>query len=205
MQTALTAALGIPDAQLELLEYSNQPLPPGRLEFQRAGLNQPPARAQETPVIWRGKLIYDGRHSAAVWAKVRIAVDRPVYIASEEIPAGAVIRDSQVTRTNAREFPSSGPSLDSADDIAGKIARRSIQRGQRFAAGMLDEAKDVSKGDIIQVRAIDGLATLSFEGIAESSGKKGDTILVHNSASGRNFRAVVEEKGKALVRPNSGD
>ncbi len=205
MQSALTAALGIPDAQLELLEFSNQPLPLGRLEFQRSALNQPPRGAQETPVIWRGKLIYDGRHSAVVWAKVRIALERSVYIASEDVPTGALINDAQIKKINVKEFPSAAPSLDAPGDIVGKVARRRIPSGQRLVAGMLEEAKDVARGDIIQVRVIDGLATLSFEGIAESSGKKGETILVHNSASGRNFRAVVEQKGKALVRPTTDD
>jgi flagella basal body P-ring formation protein FlgA len=205
MQAALTAALGIPDAQLELVEFSTQPLPLGRLDFQRSALNQPPPGAQATPVIWRGKLIYDGRHSAVVWAKVRIEADRPVYVASEDISTGALINDGQIKKINVKQFPSAGPSLDAAGDIIGKIARRRIPAGQRLVAGMLEEAKDIARGDIIQVRVIDGLATLSFEGIAESSGKKGETILVHNSASGRNFRAVVEEKGKALVRPTSDD
>ncbi len=205
MQAALTAALGIRDAQLEILEFSSQPLPRGRLEFQRSTLNRPPASAPETPVIWRGKLIYDDSRSVAVWAKVRIAVDRPVFLAAEDIPAGAVVRDVQVKSATVREFPFSGPSLDSPAEIVGKITRRNIRAGQRLTASALDEAKDVARGDIVQVRVMDGPATLSLDGIAASSGKKGDTILVHNSASGRNFRAVVEEKGKAIVRPTPED
>ena len=74
-----------------------------------------------------------------------------------------------------------------------------------MTAGALAEANDVVRGDIVQVRVMDGSATLSFDGIAATSGKKGDTILVRNSASGRNFRAVVDEKGKAVVRPNTDD
>jgi flagella basal body P-ring formation protein FlgA len=205
MQAALAAALGIGDAQLEILEFSSQPLPPGRLEFQRSSLNQPPPNAPETPVIWRGKLIYDERHSMAVWAKVRIAVDYPVFLATEDIKAGAVVRDTQVKAATVRGFPFSGPSVDSPAAIVGKIARRSIQAGQRFTASALDEAKDVVRGDIVQVRVIEGSATLSFDGIAASSGKKGDSILVHNSASGKNFRAVVEEKGKAVVQSTRED
>jgi len=46
MQAALAGALGIPDAEIEVLEFSSQPLPPGRLEFQRASLNQPPPNAR---------------------------------------------------------------------------------------------------------------------------------------------------------------
>ncbi len=202
IQAALEAALGIRDAKLTVEEFSSQPLPPGRLEFQRSTLSQPPLIAPDSPVIWRGTLVYDQHHSAAVWAKVRITVDRSVFVAAQDIAAGATIRDDEVQTAMVSEFPFPAPTLHSPAEIAGKAARRSIRAGQRIMASALEEAKDVVQGDIVQVRVVDGLATLSFDGIAASSGKKGDTILVHNSASGRNFRAVVEEKGKAIVRPS---
>jgi flagella basal body P-ring formation protein FlgA len=205
MQAALDAALGIRDARLDVEEFSSQPLPPGRLEFQRSALGQPPLIAPDAPVIWRGRLVYDQRHSAAVWAKVRITVDRAIFVAAQDIAAGATIRDDEIKTATVSEFPFSAPTLDSRAGIAGKVARRSIRAGQRIAATALEEPKDVVRGDLVQVRVVDGQATLSFDGIAASSGKKGDTILVHNSASGRNFRAVVEEKGKAVVRPSLGE
>ncbi len=205
IQAALSAALAIPDAELEILDFSSQPLPPGRLEFQRSSLNQPPANSPARPVIWRGRLIYDQSRSVAVWARLRIAVNRVVFLAAEDIPAGTVLRDRQIRASSARGFPFEGPALDSASEIIGKVARHNIRAGQTISAAALDEAKDVVRGDIVQVRVIDGSATLSFDGIAATSGKKGDTILVRNSASGRNFRAVVAEKGKAVVRTNSDD
>ena len=205
MQAALQVALGIRDAQLEVEEFSQQPLPLGRLEFQRSSLGQPRPSAPDAPMIWRGRLIYDQHHSAAVWAKVRIAVDRSIFLAAEDIPARSTIREVDVKAVTVHEFPLSGPTLNSSAEIVGKVSRRSIHAGQRIEAGALDEPKDVARGDIVQVRVIDGPATLSFDGIAASSGKKGDTILVHNSASGRNFRAVVEAKGRALVRPAVGE
>jgi len=204
MKAALLAALAIADANLELLEFTNQALPPGRLEFQRAAVNQPPASAPESPVMWRGRLIYDGQHSVVVWARVRITVERPFLIAAEEIPAGAVVRANQVKITSGRQFPSSIPSLDSTGQAIGKVTRRTIVAGQRIILGALEEPKEVARGERVHVRVVDGLATLSFEGIAESAGKKGESILVRNPASGRNFRAVVEEKGKVVVRPSPG-
>ena len=100
-----------------------------------------------------------------------------------------------------REFPFRAPTRESATELIGKVTRRLIRAGQRITSNALDEPKNVTRGDIVQVKVIDGHATLSFDGIAVSSGKKGETILVHNSASGRNFKAVVEEKGTAVVRP----
>src|SRR5260370_39115153 len=111
MKRALLAALGIEDAALELMEYTSQALPAGRLEFQRGALSKPPPSAPESPVTWRGKLIYDGQHSVVVWAKVRITVERPLLIAAEEIPAGTVVRADQIKITSSRQFPFSGPSI----------------------------------------------------------------------------------------------
>jgi flagella basal body P-ring formation protein FlgA len=204
MKTALLAALGMVDADLDLMEFTTQALPPGRLEFQRGALNKPPPNAPESPIIWRGRLIYDDQHSAIVWAKVRITVERQILIAAEEIPARTVVRAEQIKIASGRQFPFSGPSMDSSEQAIGKVARRSIPAGQRIVPGALEEQKEVARGEKVHVRVIDGLATLSFEGIAESAGKKGESILVHNPASGRNFRAIIEEKGKVVVRPSPG-
>jgi flagella basal body P-ring formation protein FlgA len=201
MQAALQAALDIPEAEVTVEDYSSQPLPPGKLEFQRSMLSQPPPNARASPVFWRGRLIYDEHHGVPVWAKVKITVDRGVFVATQDIAAGAVLREADVQVSTVREFPFSAPSPESAGEIIGKVSHRMIRAGQRITGNALDEPKEVIRGDIVQVRVIDGSATLSFDGLAVSSGKKGETILVHNSASGRNFRAVVEEKGRAVVRP----
>jgi flagella basal body P-ring formation protein FlgA len=205
MQAALQAALGIPEAELTVEDFSSQPLPPGQLEFQRSTLGHPAPNAPSSPVFWRGRLIYDQRHGVPVWAKVRILVDRTVFLAVQDITAGTMLRAGDVLVSTVREFPFSAATPEFATEIIGKVARRLIRTGQRITSKALDEPKDVTRGDIVQVKVIDGRAALSFDGIAVSSGKKGETILVHNSASGRNFRAVVEEKGMAVVRPSVQD
>jgi flagella basal body P-ring formation protein FlgA len=171
MTAALLAALGMGDADLELMEFTSQALPPGRLEFQRGALNKPPPNAPESPVTWRGRLTYDGQHSVVVWAKVRITVERPFIIAAEEILAGTIIRADQIKLTRSRQFPFSGPPMESSGQAIGKVARRNIAAGQRIVSGALEEPKEVARGEKVHVRVIDGLATLSFEGIAGSAGK----------------------------------
>lgn len=201
MQAALEAALGMDDAELKLEDFSSQPLPPGKLEFQRSALSQPPRNAPDSAVIWRGKLVYDPHHSVPVWAKVKIAVERTVFVAAHNIPAGGTVREGDIQTLTVHEFPFAASRPETAAEITGKMTRRPIRSGERFTGNVLEELNDVVRGELVQVRVIDGRATLSFDGIAASSGKKGESILVHNSASGRNFRAVVEEKGKAIVRP----
>jgi flagella basal body P-ring formation protein FlgA len=204
LKAALVASLGVASATVELIDYSNQQFAPGRLEFPLPGLNKPLADAPESPVIWRGRLIYDGQRSASVWAKVRITVAGPCLVAREAIAAGALIRADQVEEVSFHRFPFSVPALDSAQEVVGKIARRNVAAGQRFLANALEQPREVNKGDSIRVKVIDGLTSLSFEAVAESSGRIGDTIVVHNPSSGRNFRAVVEDKGRASVQSSPG-
>jgi flagella basal body P-ring formation protein FlgA len=200
VRAALLSALAIADVRLEVLEFSNQPFPPGRLEFPCAGLNKPPDNNPATPVIWRGNLIYDMQRSLAVWARVRISVDREVQLATETIPKGAVIRSDEVVTTRVRQFPTLGPSRRGPSLIAGKIARRTLAAGQPIPAEALDDPKDVLQGETVHVEAIDGGASIRFDGVAQSSGLKGEMVTIHNPASGRNFKALIEGRQQVVVR-----
>jgi flagella basal body P-ring formation protein FlgA len=205
VKNALIQSLGVLAAELELIEFSSQPLPPGQLEFRLSGLSKPPESAPESPVIWRGRLIYDGHNSVAIWARVCITVQSSWFVATENISAGAAIRAEQVRTVNGRVFPYPAAASSSTEEIAGKVARRAILAGQRIIPNAIAEPADVAKGEKVRVKVLDGLAALSLDAIAQSSGKKGDIILVHNPSSGRNFRAVIEDKATVVVRPAPGN
>ncbi len=200
VSSALLAALDIADVRLDVLEFSSQPLPPGRLEFQRAALNKPPENNPQTAVIWRGRLIYDDQRSLVVWAKVRISVDREIFLARDTITKGAVIRADQIAGASVRQFPSLeiAPALPLV--IVGKVARRALPAGQPIIAAELDDFKDVLRGETVHVLAIDGGASIHFDATAESSGQKGEVILIHNPSSGRNFRALIAGREQVIVR-----
>lgn len=204
INAALVNALGVADARLELLGFSNQPVPAGHLEFAIAGLNKPPADAPEAPVIWRGRLIYDDERSMAVWAKVRITIQRSAVVAAERIKAGSTIRPEQLRVNQTVQFPFSAPSLDSIAQAAGRVARQTIPAGQRIAQASLAEPTEVLLGERVRVRVVDGMASLSLEAVAQSAGSRGDVILVLNPATGKSFRGVVEDKGKVMVRSSEG-
>ena len=201
MKAALIAALDVAGADIELIDFSRQPLPAGRLEFGRDNLAKPPEAAPNAPVIWRGRLLYDERHSASVWAEVRISVESTCLVAVEDISAGVPIRAGQVRAAVERRFPDWGASPSSPQTVIGKVARRSLPAGQRIVAAMLDDPADVRRGEKIHVSVTQGGTHLSLDAIAQSAGKKGDTILVHNPLSGRNFRAVVTDRGEAVAEP----
>lgn len=201
IKAALVSALGLAGADIEVIDFARQPLPPGRLEFDRANLNRPPEASPNSAVIWRGRLRYDWQRSMSVWAKVRISVDSPRLIATGNISAGAVIHSDDFRLVTGRHFPDWGPVLSSSEAAIGKLARRNISLGQRLVPDMLGDPPDIEKGGKVHVKVLEGGASLSLDAVAQSAGKRGDTILIHNPASGRNFRAVVVDRGEALVRP----
>lgn len=204
MRAALLSAIGAADVELELVEFSREPVPPGRLEFQSVQLGRPVGENPEIPVIWRGLLRYDSQSSIPVWARIKVSVGCALLVAAEDIPAGAVIKATQVKEVRGRQFPFLPLSIQSPEAIIGKMARRSIPAGQKFAPGALYEPMEISRGDTVRVSVVDGSATLSMDVVAQSSGKKGESILVHNPSTGKNFRAVVEGKGRVAVRPPPG-
>ena len=199
MRVALLAAIGATEVELELMDFSREPYPPGRLEFRAANLGRPAGDNPEMPVIWRGALRYDRQSSMAVWAKVKVGVGCTLLVAAQDIPAGATIQADQIKEVHGREFPFRTSPAQFPEAIIGKITRQRVPAGQRFAPGALAEPLEISRGDTVRVMVVDGSATLSLDAIAQSSGKKGESILVHNPSSGKNFRAVIEEKGKATV------
>jgi flagella basal body P-ring formation protein FlgA len=187
---------------LDIVGFSNQPLPPGRLVFSLAALNKPALSNPQTPIVWPGKLIYAETSSLSVWAKVLISVDAEVFVAKTNIPKGEIIRAEQIATTHVRQFPSLESKRWSGSSIVGRIARRAIPEGQKIEPQALEVARDVIQGETVHVKVIDGAATITLDGIAQSSGTKGDSILVHNPASGKSFRGVIEDRSQILVVPD---
>jgi len=195
---AVRQALALPDAHLELLDFGGQPAPPGQLEFLLPALPKPRADVPDKSVVWRGRLIYDGHQSVSVWARIRLTADRRILIAAESIAAGAVIAAAQVREVESPEFPFPGASL-TREQAAGKVARRGIAAGEKLTPEMLSDPKEVRSGDTVRVRVVDGLATLALDAVAQTSGNKGEMVQVHNPSTGKNFRALVEDKNRVVV------
>lgn len=70
VETAMRQALGAGDTQLEIVELSKQPAPPGEIVFPRTGLSTATA-ANEAPVLWRG-FVRHGSRRFDIWARVKL-------------------------------------------------------------------------------------------------------------------------------------
>jgi flagella basal body P-ring formation protein FlgA len=200
VREALLLALAIADVRLEILEVSDHPVPPGQLAFPSTSLNKPPGNNPLIPVMWPGKLIYDDKRSLSVWAKVKVSVDREIFVARESIPQYSVIRADQIASIRRRQFPTLQPSPILPLVIVGKVARRTLPAGQPIVAEALDDPQDVLRGETVHVQSINGGASVRFDAIAQSSGQKGEVIMVHNPYSGQAFPALIEGREQVVVR-----
>jgi flagella basal body P-ring formation protein FlgA len=186
--------------QLELIDYTREPVPSGSLEVQPQGLSRPPVAAPSTPVTWRGRVRFGNARSFPVWTRVRLLAKQPRLVARSTIPAGRSIKAEDVEIAMLDVFPyprtADAPSLDL---VSGRMSRRAIRTGEPVVPSMLGTARDVERGDVVTVEVQSGTAMLRFDAKAESGGRKGDMIMVRNPSNGRRFQGRVGERGTVTV------
>jgi flagella basal body P-ring formation protein FlgA len=200
---AMRVALAIPDANIEIVEISQFPIPRGHLEFRRERLGLPALPSSRTPVTWRGEVIYGEKHRFNVWARVVLTSQVRYMVAAGNLKSGEPITASQVREESSERFPLPGDLAQSADQVVGRLPLRDIQEGKEIHLPLLTLPLDVIRGEMVEVEVVSGATRLAFTGKAESSGRTGDTIAIRNPASSRIFQARVNGKGKALLQANT--
>lgn len=138
----------------------------------------------------------------------------PVLRSSMSTPADIEILDYSRTPlpSGQLDFPVSG--LTSAGLWRGRLLygdRRSVPLWVRVrisdpasGAPLLVPTRSttaaIGRGEMVRVEVSSGGVLLAFDASAESSGHVGEAITVRNPTNGQRFRAVVEAKGKAVIR-----
>jgi flagella basal body P-ring formation protein FlgA len=192
---AMRDVLGNPNARVEVLELSRYPVPKGQIQFSRSAL--PPGGG--APVLWRGAVLYTGERRFAIWARVKIAVPSTRLVAAQNLSPGHRIEREQVRLEECEIFPSGRPSDQSLDQIVGRVPRRPIAAGAIITANLLDAPKEVERGDTVEVQVSSGAAHLKLEGLAESAGRRGESIPVRNLITNKSFSARIVDKDRVLV------
>jgi flagella basal body P-ring formation protein FlgA len=184
----------MPAAEISILDYSRQPIPSGEIEFHANGLRPAPMGA-----LWIGYVRYAEARRFAVWARVKVLVPVTRLIAAVDLEPGRAIAPGQVQAETRPEFPPLLPVMTSGEQVVGKWPRAPIRAGAEIRATLLENSREVVKGDTVAVDVFNGAAHLQLEGVAEASGAVGETIAVLNPDSHKRFPARVEGKGKVSV------
>jgi flagella basal body P-ring formation protein FlgA len=184
----------MPEATIEILEFSRQPIPEGEIEFPARQLRRGAGGA-----LWLGYVHYGGNHRFTIWAKVKVLVTVERVLAVGDLASGQPIQAAQLTAQTLQEYPSSEPFARSIDEVAGKWPRLPIRAGMAIRTDLLENPRDIVRGDTVRVEVRNGAAHLELEATAEASGAFGEIIPVLNPISKKRFPARVEGKGRVSV------
>ncbi len=207
VEQALLDALG-PDAsaagkpapiEMDLVDFSQYPVPAGRIEFPLGGLSYPPRGDSSVAVEWLGRILYGDHRTAGVWARVRLKTIRPVLVAAGPLSAGSLVEPAQVRTEPRSVFPFPAAAALAAADAVGRVPRRSVAAGEAITAALLAEAPSVRRGDLVAVRYEDGGLVLRFSAIAGSTGLAGDPVVVENPETHVKLRGVVAGRSSVVV------
>jgi flagella basal body P-ring formation protein FlgA len=198
-------ALNIPDSKIELLETSPALVPVGKMEFTREGLSAPASPDQQTPVFWRGNVVYAGDRRYPIQAKVRVAAPLRRVVAIESLRSGVAVKVEQLREEAFEGFPRVKSSSPALDEVAGMIPVHPVAMGGEVRLDNLVRPNDVNRGDLVHVEVRFGGAHLALMGRAEAAGHVGDVVAIRNPESSKIFQARVEAKDKVIVLPNEGE
>jgi flagella basal body P-ring formation protein FlgA len=186
----------LPDARLHIVEFSRQPAPAGEIEFPLSGLHY---AAPES--LWTGSVRFGDNSRFTIWARVIVLESAPRVLAVGDLEAGRPIAAGQLLVQMRDGLAAPGVFARSIEEVAGKCPRVAIRAGAEIRAALLENVKEVLRGDTVRVEVRSGAAYLDFEARAETSGAVGQTVLVRNPLSQKQFRALVEAPGKVRVVP----
>jgi hypothetical protein len=134
-------------------------------------------------------------------SQVFAAVDPGVEIGFSPLPGVTRVIHPSELRALARKLGVAA-SPDSAGPFESVCFVRSASSTAVVAAARKPALAepDVLRGEHVAVVVTSGAALLRFQADAESSGRRGDNVLVRNPDNGKLFQARVEGKGKVMIQ-----
>lgn len=195
---ALTALLPA-GASLQVVDYCRLPMPRGELQFTLKGLGRPPKALPETLLVWRGRVAYEQNRSSPFWATVKITVRREGAYAARAIPQGKLVEAADLRMERREESIFSPVPESDAGRLIGRRCRRAIAAGTVLTAAVVEELREVNPGETVEVQVQSAAARLKLEARAVNGGHLGEQVLLLNKASGKQFRAVIDGRSRAVL------
>lgn len=169
-------------------------LPPGRVEYRFAS---EPNLTGGRKILLPLEAVDADKVLRSFWVTAEIAVRAPVLVASRRIPFGKTVApgDFQEKVVEISDFRAAYGRA--ADELAGKIARRTFPPGDPLPLSAFSEPPLVRNGETVQLRLERDGIVLRAAGRAEQDGRLGDVIRVRNLEFSNVVKAEVT--GRAAV------
>ncbi len=189
---------GYSDYHLDILDYPRTALPKGDLEFSLTGLRVSPGPG--TGTLWRGRLRVEGGKSVPVAVRVEVKVRVSELRAAHDLAPGAIIAPSDLTVATRQTPPSSTPSPAHPSAAIGMQTRRAVKAGELVNPRMLTAPPEVQRGERVLVAVASGRAAIGVEAQADTTARRGQTVVLTNMSSGKKFKATVTGRARAAIQ-----
>ncbi len=200
MAAAMRKSIPFPDARIQILESGKHLAPVGEIVFPLDALGGADLAGSPQGAIWHGHVLYGDNRRFNIWARVRISVQFERVVASRTLKRGELIEAASLRMQRMEGFSLRRDFAKTFDEVVGWVPIVAIREGTTILKTQIEPPKEVEKGQILQVEAQQGKVYLKLEGLAETSGRTGELVLVRNPQNGRTFRARVQAPGKVTVK-----
>lgn len=135
----------------------------------------------------------------SIYVSAKIDVFGPVLVASQPIPRGTPLRESdlELVERNLSNLPYGYYS--DAQPVVDQLAKRTIAAATVVTPSMLQAPKLVTRGELVSVIAETGALRIRTRGKALGDGKAGDLVRVRAEGSNRVVDGVVISPGVIKV------
>lgn len=168
IRAAILDSLQSPEAHIDVLAISGNQAPAGKVSFPISGLLASTLTGPETPVTWRGEVLYHGSRKFSIWARVKISATTTRVVATQLILPGQTVGPAQVKIETYDDFPLRNDMARNVEEVVGRMSRRAIREGLPVLRSDLIEPFQVQRGDLVDVTAIAGAAQLHVPALAET-------------------------------------
>jgi len=134
-----------------------------------------------------------GGETREVRGSVDVSVQAPVVVSARNVPAGAIVSRQDIS-VRMREYTSGSDSvLHTVEEALGKRARWQLTGGVPIRREYMEDPAALRRGDAVTIVAESGPVRITGKGISLQAAGIGDTVLVKNTASGKEMAGRLHE------------
>ena len=134
-----------------------------------------------------------GGETREVRGSADVSVQAPVVVSARNVPAGAIVSRQDIA-VRMREYTSGNDSLVHAvEEALGKRARWQLTGGVPIRKEYMEDPAALRRGDAVTIVAESGPVRITGKGISLQAAGIGDTVLVKNTASGKEMSGRLAE------------
>lgn len=191
-----TASLGCEIQIKRLVLNGTASLPPGALEYEIVAPQQWEGwgHASIAIIARQGEKIVRN-----IPARVEVEALAEMVVSRRQINQGTVVTADDVAVKKLDVSATQGRYLGRIQDVVGKKTRSTVRANIPFKADQLEKLPLIKSGQLVTIVAENDSMRVTLTGKARSAGGEGDSIMVQNTSSLKEFPARVVDANTVTV------